>query len=1701
MSRPVNISSAVTFIPASSGAGTYAFTTTTGANSAVTNAYTDSDSTTSAFLTVPATYQNRLYEAYFYFDSNAISSIPNNATINSVTGKVKYNVSSTNTGRISAVTIQLYTNTTAKGSATTARTTTGTVYTLTAGTWTYSELQNIRLYVSALRGTNTSNSAYLRFYGADVTVNYSLNGTEYEVSINNQSSDATTEPSTTQYVFQGGSQDILIYVDDIDDITVKDNGNDISGSLVEESEGSSGTVSQTANSYTTGGTYSTGANYGQYATGRTAENPNTQTSNAYASSNNTAYTIYNFDFSSIPENAVIDSVAVRVNGHAESTTISTSRFSTVQLYAGTTAKGTSENFSATSNYTLTISDPGTWTRSELQNAKLRHSVGNYGGLVNGITWEVNYTVPGNGVHYRYTISNIAADHAISIDDAAGGTYYNVNATSSYNGATVSPATQSIREGRNANIQIAVNNLYEIVVKDNGTTVTNSLVQNLTGYTYTVSNVQAVHNITVEEATYYTVTTSSTYAGATATADPTKVYAGRGSVVDIEVDNLYEIVVKDNNVDVTSQIVEVQGGSTTENFITNEFVTSASSYSSVYNNLNPSNGVDSNSGSTTRACVYSNTGSGAESKLTYKFDCSSIPENATITNVVCAVKCSVYQTSYFATRTVQLYHGSTAKGTATTITGTGSSGSVVNTNGGSWTRQELNDIAIVQLVTRSTSNATSDASFSFFGATLAVTYTVPAGKTYTLTNVQTNHTITIEEAPYYTMSTASTYANASLSVSPQKVYQNQNTSVTVTLSVANKYEVVVRDGNTDVTSSFNGSNGTYTYTINNVNANHTFSVEEAPYYTVTVNNSYAGATITTDPAKGYYGIDVNVRIEIADIDEIQVFDNGTNVSANIINVGSGVYRYTINAIATNHTITVTESTKYGITATSTYNAVTIQPSSANVVEGHSQMFIIEGDEDTDLEADITLTDNGVDVTSQMVRGMGETGTTTTCLGTFDETNSQYVGVYTNSSNVTFSADRAEGNSLAQGLANTGDTRSSFYPATGTGSELSVYYNFSGVTVPSNATITNVSANAAVAAAYTGAGYSLMEVQLCIGTTPVGEATPITTAGTAAVSHVIDGGSGWTINDLSNAKILIHGIRNNTNSNNDASGVRDNLNICGADLIVTYSLPGGYTYTVSNIQSAHTIVVNEVPATYYNVTASSNYANATITPATQSIRQNHTARVQISAESIYDIVVRDNGTNVTSQLVQNETGFTYTTGKISSVHTIVVDESESFTITTSSEYQDATISPASQSVRQGMSAVTYIEVANPAEISVKDNGVEVGDQLVLVSGGTEYTASSAFSTFDDTNSQYVGVYSTYSATNAEGKSAADALADTGGTRSALYPATGTGSELIYFYNFANVDGIPSNAVITNVSAEVVVSAAYTGQGYDSMTLQICKGTTPVGSSSNFAPSNAAGTSVNVDGGSDWVISDLSNTKIKFLGVRNNTNSNNDSTGTRDNVSFHGGTLTVTYTDGETFNGYTYTIQNIQTGHTVVITENPQYSLTGQSSVQGVTVTPSSVTVYGRESVTFTIDGDLTDLVVMDNGIDVTTQLRTINATSHTYTIASVVTSHTVTVTEPSDDVDYIKVDGQFKKVLGFYRKVNGAWTLIQKSDFENHVSNNVVVYGGVVVNETIGEVTASDGAINISVDDDALESGTYRMVYEDANKQPITGYTNITSFTIS
>lgn len=100
------------------------------------------------------------------------------------------------------------------------------------------------------------------------------------------------------------------------------------------------------------------------------------------------------------------------------------------------------------------------------------------------------------------------------------------------------------------------------------------------------------------------------------------------------------------------------------------------------------GMSADDGTST-SNVYSS-GQSVTGHADYTFDLSSIPSNATITDVQCRVKAHEENASR-STCTLRLYAGSTAKGSQTTVSGT--SNAIYTLDCGSWTRAELDSLVL------------------------------------------------------------------------------------------------------------------------------------------------------------------------------------------------------------------------------------------------------------------------------------------------------------------------------------------------------------------------------------------------------------------------------------------------------------------------------------------------------------------------------------------------------------------------------------------------------------------------------------------------------------------------------------------------------------------------------------------------------------------------------------------------------------------------------------------------------------------------------------------------------------------------------------------------------------------------------------------------------------------------------------------------
>ena len=381
------------------------------------NMYTDTSSSTYATIQHTRNSTNNTY--YLYIHNFKFGDIPDDATVSSFSVKIK--ASESNLSTSSSYRMSLYNNTTSISNTTVSSSlsTTATVFTFPNGSLTWNTLKgygdNFRIRVP-LRRSSTSSSSYAYVYGAEIEVTYSL-PIQHSVTIQNSTSATVTASDTAP--FEG--DDVVISTNTISGLTFTDNGVDVTSQFA---QATGDTVSSVPQSHFTTGFSQSGANFYQsssttstswleYAIGHSAESPysTSNTSNTYVKpEGQTGWINYEFDFSMIPASATITSVSVKVYGARENATIDSTHVARFQCYSGSTAKGTIQNFTSTSNSSVTVSDVGTWTASELHDAQLRFELGYYGGRMLGITWTVVYELSG----YVYTITNIIADHTIVV---------------------------------------------------------------------------------------------------------------------------------------------------------------------------------------------------------------------------------------------------------------------------------------------------------------------------------------------------------------------------------------------------------------------------------------------------------------------------------------------------------------------------------------------------------------------------------------------------------------------------------------------------------------------------------------------------------------------------------------------------------------------------------------------------------------------------------------------------------------------------------------------------------------------------------------------------------------------------------------------------------------------------------------------------------------------------------------------------------------------------------------------------------------------------------------------------------------------------------------------------------------------------------------------------------------------------------------
>ena len=487
--------------------------------SSTTSGYTDASSTSYATINLTTGSGATTY-IYFTFD---FSDIPAGATIDSVSCSAKAYINTTNSSRITTRQIQLYSGTTAKGSASTISNST-TAFDMTAGTWTRSELQNARIRLYGVRGTsNTTSTYYFRFYGATFTVNYSIDGIAYTVGATSNVSGVTVDPAS-QELLGGEDATISIYASSLDNIAVTDNDVDVTDQLEQHAMPTGGSATTVLGSYSlvSGSFNGSGATYFSGLVGAGVDHSAT-TSNYYSGGSGTiAVFTYELNFADIPSNATITELYCQVNGHAESTSNS-SEYMCAQLVSGSTTLSEELNFKSigTSNSTQTITATTLPTVAQLANLKLQCRLGYYGGAINGATCHITYTVPSSGSDYywTYTIENLAADHIVVIDEAGAFippeedpqyTYYPITISSINASTDPHNGTTRVQEGTNQVITISPTDPQLTLALDNGVDITSQLVGGTPQNTYTIDTKVsgASYGFNLNSSTGYYVSTNN-----------------------------------------------------------------------------------------------------------------------------------------------------------------------------------------------------------------------------------------------------------------------------------------------------------------------------------------------------------------------------------------------------------------------------------------------------------------------------------------------------------------------------------------------------------------------------------------------------------------------------------------------------------------------------------------------------------------------------------------------------------------------------------------------------------------------------------------------------------------------------------------------------------------------------------------------------------------------------------------------------------------------------------------------------------------------------------------------------------------------------------------------------------------------------------------------------------------------------------------
>lgn len=166
---------------------------------------------------------------------------------------------------------------------------------------------------------------------------------------------------------------------------------------------------------------------------------------------------------------------------------------------------------------------------------------------------------------------------------------------------------------------------------------------------------------------------------------------------------------------------------------------------------------------------------------------------------------------------------------------------------------------------------------------------------------------------------------------------------------------------------------------------------------------------------------------------------------------------------------------------------------------------------------------------------------------------------------------------------------------------IYYNFGSLNIPTGATINSITCSCKCSINQTNSSrITTRQAQLYRGTTAMGTAH---TVGNSTTAFNITPGT-WTVAQLNDGvKLRLYAVRGTSNTTSSYY-----FRLYGATLTVNYSVNG----------------------IAYEITATSNASDVTISPATQDVVQGREGSVTVNNKT--NVIITDNGVDVTANFVQ-------------------------------------------------------------------------------------------------------------------------------------------------------------------------------------------------------------------------------------------------------------------------------------------------------------------------------------------------------------------------------------------------------------------------------------------------------------------------------------